>query len=237
MQLRNLYYYFKDAFSEDDCNKIIWHGLETLKSDEEKGKNTSGVILDDNLEGKEQGQYEFSDITFEEYKKQNPNIDTNHLKHRDSNVCFLNYKWIYEKLNPLLQEANVKSGWKFEYDTAESLQFTVYRPGQYYNWHQDGGSDSTFMYNEQNTTDNNLHGFVRKISMTLNLSPPSDYEGGKLKLDVGPHTKEERFKEITEINSQGSLVFFPSFTWHQVTPVTKGTRYSLVMWVVGKPFK
>jgi len=238
MQLRNLYYYFKDEFSEDDCNKIIWHGLERIKSDKEAGKNTSGTILDDDHNKKINGETTFADITYEDMFKKNPQLDVDTLKHRDSEVSFLNYKWIYEKINPLLQEANVKSGWKFEYDTAEQLQFTVYRPGQYYNWHQDGGSDNTFIYTKDNTNATSHHGLVRKISMTLNLSPPNDYEGGKLKLDFGPHTKDnERYKEVNEISTQGSVVFFPSFVWHQVTPVTSGTRYSLVMWVLGKPFK
>ncbi len=73
--------------------------------------------------------------------------------------------------------------------------------------------------------------------MTLNLSDPRAYEGGDLLIDFGPHSAQERFNRFEEFKEQGSVVFFPSFTRHQVTPVTKGTRYSLVMWVLGKPWR
>ena len=80
-------------------------------------------------------------------------------------------------------------------------------------------------------------GKVRKISMTLNLTEPTDYKGGNLKFDFGPHTNRHRFHECVEIRPQGSIIVFPSYTYHQVTPVTKGTRYSLVLWSLGQPFK
>ena len=43
--------------------------------------------------------------------------------------------------------------------------------------------------------------------------------------------------EVEEIKDQGSMIIFPSFLDHCVTPITKGTRYSLVLWSVGDPFK
>ena len=82
-----------------------------------------------------------------------------------------------------------------------------------------------------------MWGKVRKISMTLNLSDPKTYEGGNLKLDLGPHVKGERYKVFDKIRPQGSAIFFPSFTYHCVTPVTSGTRYSLVLWCLGKPWQ
>ena len=39
-----------------------------------------------------------------------------------------------------------------------------------------------------------------------------------------------------EAKNKGSVIVFPSFNWHQVSPVTKGTRYSLVIWCCGKPY-
>jgi hypothetical protein len=82
-----------------------------------------------------------------------------------------------------------------------------------------------------------MWGKVRKISMTVNLSDPKEYEGGNLKLDLGPHVKGERYKVFDDIRPQGSAIFFPSFTYHCVTPVTSGTRYSLVLWYLGKPWQ
>ena len=82
-----------------------------------------------------------------------------------------------------------------------------------------------------------MWGKVRKISMTVNLSDPKKYEGGNLKLDLGPHVKNQRYKICEDIRPKGSVIFFPSFTYHCVTPVTSGTRYSLVLWCLGKPWQ
>jgi PKHD-type hydroxylase len=48
-----------------------------------------------------------------------------------------------------------------------------------------------------------------------------------------------KFKKHTvkEINEKGSIVIFPSFLYHAVEPVKQGTRYSLVIWFLGKPWK
>ena len=89
-----------------------------------------------------------------------------------------------------------------------------------------GWSDNKYMW-----------GKVRKLSMTINLTTPDQYKGGNLKFDFGPHAGRGRFKTCQEIRPQGSIIVFPSFIHHQVTPVTSGTRYSLVLWSLGKPFK
>jgi PKHD-type hydroxylase len=78
---------------------------------------------------------------------------------------------------------------------------------------------------------------VRKLSMTINLNEPGEYDGGNLKFDFGPHASGKRFHECEEIRPQGSIIVFPSFVYHQVTPVTRGTRYSLVLWSLGWPFQ
>ena len=49
--------------------------------------------------------------------------------------------------------------------------------------------------------------------------------------------KKRPTKACTEIRPRGSIIVFPSFCWHRVAPVTKGTRYSLVMWNLGRPFR
>ena len=87
------------------------------------------------------------------------------------------------------------------------------------------------------TQDEKKWGKVRKISMTVNLNKPDEYEGGNLKFDLGPHLKEERFKVFDDMRTQGSVIIFPSFMYHCVTPVTSGTRFSLVLWLLGKPWQ
>jgi len=78
--------------------------------------------------------------------------------------------------------------------------------------------------------------------MTCQLTDGSEYEGGELEFDFrnyDPHMREEsqHLKQAKEILPKGSIIVFPSFVWHRVKPVTKGTRYSLVMWNIGYPFK
>ena len=86
--------------------------------------------------------------------------------------------------------------------------------------------------------DENLIGNVRKLSVTISLTDSETYEGGNLKFDWGEHAEtKSRFHECTEIRPRGSIIVFPSYYYHQVTPVTKGTRYSLVIWYYGKPFR
>ncbi len=71
---------------------------------------------------------------------------------------------------------------------------------------------------------------IRKLSMSIQLSNPNEYEGGDLLL----HEGEEGIPLLKE---QGTLLLFPSYILHEVTPVTKGERNSLVTWITGTPFK
>lgn len=80
-------------------------------------------------------------------------------------------------------------------------------------------------------------GKIRKLSMTVNLTDPKNYKGGNLKFDFGPHAARTRYHTCTEIRPRGSIIVFPSDRYHQVTPITDGLRYSLVMWSLGEPWK
>ena len=87
------------------------------------------------------------------------------------------------------------------------------------------------------------NGKIRKLSMTCQLTDGSEYKGGELEFDFRnydpPHAREEdkHLRKATEILPKGSIIVFPSFVWHRVKPVTKGTRYSLVLWHLGYPFR
>ena len=78
-----------------------------------------------------------------------------------------------------------------------------------------------------------LDGNVRKLSMTILLN--GNYQGGEFKFASYNKLKSE--VETTDFKNAGSVIVFPSWIEHQVAPVTKGTRYSLVAWFVGPPFK
>ena len=75
--------------------------------------------------------------------------------------------------------------------------------------------------------------------MTLSLSDEKDYKGGELEFDLRNKDPDQKRNTMIckEIKSKGSLVVFPSFVWHRVKPVKKGSRYSLVIWNLGYPFQ
>ena len=159
---------------------------------------------------------------------------------RNSITSFFSSKSIYKELIPFINLANQKSDWNFQWDFCEPMQYTEYKVGQYYNWHADAW---TLPYAETHKN-KNFCGKIRKLSMTLSLTSPNRYEGGNLEFDLRDSTdyedeieKNNARRVCTEIRPKGSVVVFPSFVWHRVTPITKGIRRSLVMWCLGKPFQ
>tara|TARA_R100000687_G_scaffold58703_1_gene47292 strand:+ start:262 stop:864 length:603 start_codon:yes stop_codon:yes gene_type:complete len=153
-------------------------------------------------------------------------------KKRKSNVAWLDNQWIYNEIHPYIHTANRNAGWNFQWDFSESMQFTKYNKGQFYHWHCDSWDK---VYDNPNTK---KHGKQRKLSVTVSLSDPKDYKGGELELkSVNTNTGKMTTMLCKEILPRGSIVVFPSHIWHRVKPVTKGIRYSLVMWNLGWPFK
>ena len=124
--------------------------------------------------------------------------------------------WVFERLASVASSLNADH-FGFELTGfGEALQLTNYREEKQgnYTWHQDFGSA----------------GISRKLSMVLQLSDPNEYEGGELQI----LTKKE---PINIQKKRGLITVFPVWTLHQVTPVTKGTRQTLVTWVSGPAFK
>jgi PKHD-type hydroxylase len=156
-------------------------------------------------------------------------------KKRKSDVVWLNDNWIYKEVHPYVHIANENAGWNFEWDRSEQIQFTKYKVGQYYDWHADSWPKP---YEKEGL----FKGKIRKLSMTCQLTDGSEYEGGELEFDFRnyePPLRDES-KHVTqckEILPKGSIIVFPSFLWHRVKPITKGRRYSLVLWHLGYPFK
>jgi PKHD-type hydroxylase len=250
MQLKYSYYWFKEAITPEICQKIIDIGSSKIKADKEKGINVEAYTFGDEQKSARPDAFPKGESTTQELLEKGIN---NHYV-RDSEVTWLNDQWLYDLFHPFIQSANTMAGWNWQWDYSESFQFTVYNPGGFYSWHKDGGSDNFAAYKryihgvtalplkdngkfpDGYLTDPNLVGKIRKISMTCNLNIPGDYEGGNLKFDFGHHS-DKRFHECEEIRPQGSIIVFPSFLDHCVTPVNKGTRYSLVLWTCGDPFK
>lgn len=217
MNLKNYYYYFQSALSPKLCDDILNYG----KSHQSEMAVTGGVTRE-----KEENGGKLS-------KKDIKNIQ----KKRKSDIVWLSDNWIYRELHPYIHEANKRAGWNFQWDFSESCQFTKYGIGQYYGWHCDSWE---VPYNKPE--DKNTHGKIRKLSVTISLNDPSEYVGGNLQFDFRnqvdwERNKKAKVKTCTEIRPRGSIIVFPSFVWHRVEPVTKGTRYSLVVWNLGWPFK
>jgi len=207
MNLQNYYYYFQSALPARLCDDIIKYALK-----KEETVGTTGE--------------------FDKIKKLNKEQVKRLKETRHSDVVWLNELWIYKELHPYIHEANRAAGWNFDWDNSESLQFTKYKLNQYYDWHCDSWGKP---YNRPDQID---HGKIRKLSMTCQLTDGSEYEGGELEFDFrASKTKKDDIVQVKEILPKGSIVVFPSHLWHRVKPVTKGTRYSLVMWNLGYPFK
>lgn len=139
-------------------------------------------------------------------------------KIRDSNISWIksneHTKWFYEKLAYVAITLN-NNFFKFNlYGFIEDLQFTKYEKDQYYSAHLD-----KIISNQ-----------VRKLSIVVQLSNEKDYDGGELKI-------YENKKGKSLHKAQGTVFAFPSYMLHEVLPVKKGTRYSLVTWISGPSFK
>jgi len=209
MQLDNYYWYFKSALPERICDDIIKYALTKKETMAKTGSYGNKKLTED----------EIRDLKSK----------------RNSDLVWLDENWIYKELHPYIHQANKSAGWNFEWHRSESCQFTKYKLNQYYDWHCDSWNKP---YEKQGPE----NGKIRKLSMTCQLTDGSEYEGGELEFDFrnyDPNMREEaiHLKQAKEILPKGSIIVFPSFVWHRVKPVTKGVRYSLVMWNLGYPFK
>jgi PKHD-type hydroxylase len=127
--------------------------------------------------------------------------------------------WIFNRIVDVIKDINDQH-FRFDLNQFEPLQFTSY-----------DSSRQEFYGRHMDCTMGSLHKTAtRKLSITIQLSDGIDYQGGDLLLYPGAYA-------TAAPKGLGQLVCFPSFVVHEVTPVTQGTRYSLVTWVHGPLFK
>ena len=201
MNYKKLFYYFDSAFSPFLCDKIIEEGYSNNP--------------DFALTGK--AGYTRSKKEIEKTKEI-----------RNSNVSWIDDWWVKKELEPYVKRANEMAGWNFNFTKSEASQFTIYEPGEYYDWHRDA---QNYPY-----TQGEQKGLIRKLSVTVSLSNPEDYEGGFLEFARENDFNKKYFHKVREILPRGSICVFPSYTWHRVSPVTKGKRLSLVQWNLGDSY-
>ncbi|MDJ0557094.1 MAG: 2OG-Fe(II) oxygenase [Microcoleaceae cyanobacterium MO_207.B10] len=144
---------------------------------------------------------------------------------RQVNVWGLNYseptKWLWERLTNNVRYANSK-WWNYDiYGIFEPLHLLCYEASNNHKNIQDHYSKHI---------DNGKIHYHRKISFSIQLSNPDDYDGSELNL----YTQREAEKLP---KARGTMVFFPSFILHEVTPITRGKRWALVCWVGGPQFR
>lgn len=158
----------------------------------------------------------------EDYMPEAGTVDNNNkIEHvRKSKVAWINNNtrtaWLYDKMAFIARQLN---GQFFDYDLfgfVEDFQYTVYGPeNDHYTWHMDRGRNSIV---------------PRKLSLVMMLSDPSEYDGGDLEIFNRSTTE-------TLDKTKGIVHAFPSYIMHRVTPVTRGIRRTLVIWVTGPKFR
>ncbi len=121
-------------------------------------------------------------------------------------------QWVFDKIARVAISCN-DARWKFQLTGfLEGIQFGHYGQGGFYNWHQDNGNQE---YSK------------RKLSMVVQLSDPSEYAGGELEFIIGGKAHK----------GLGSVIIFPSYQIHRVTPVMSGSRFSMAAWISGDSYK
>jgi PKHD-type hydroxylase len=125
-------------------------------------------------------------------------------------------KWIYERVQGVARRLNDRV---YQFDLSgfsEHLQYSVYHgsEGGHYDWHVDHGPIRT----------------RRKLSISLQLTDPSQYDGCDLQFQAGN-------KIETAPRERGTVIAFPSYVLHRVTPCSRGTRKAIVAWTTGPQFR
>ena len=193
MNDQNFYWYFSGALGSKFCDDVIKYALQ-----KEEVKAITGEF------GRKRNVVK-EPLNEEEVNRLN--------KKRNSDVVWLDERWIYREIQPYINEANRLANWNFDWDC------------------------DSFNKPYENIEDQASFGKIRKLSVTCQLTDGSEYQGGELEFQPRNGDDPNPTVQCKEILPKGSIVVFPSYVWHRVKPVTKGTRYSLVLWNLGYPFR
>jgi PKHD-type hydroxylase len=143
--------------------------------------------------------------------------DTFNYTHRNTTVRFSNRgHWFEEHMKYFANLGNKECQWDYDIQDHENIQFAEYGPEQHYNWHVD-----VFPLSGQSTD--------RKITVVCLLNELSEFTGGEFQIRL--------YSEYVAPLTKGSVIAFPSFLEHRVTPVTSGMRKSATIWLNGPRFR
>lgn len=140
-------------------------------------------------------------------------------KSRDSEIswiyCDPKSQWLFDKFGAIIGYVN-HDVFMYDVDGFDYFQYTKYKKGQHYTWHY----DTLMEYNQ----------WERKISATIMLSDPTEYEGGEMEIITSGNLEAPMVVKP----KKGDIIFFASWMLHRVKPIESGTRKSLVTWIMGK---
>lgn len=139
---------------------------------------------------------------------------------RSSRVAWLTgHQWVLDMLHHYADAAN-QAAFHAHIHKKADIQFTEYHASEngHYSWHH----DIDWARND---------GLDRKLSITVQLSDPGEYEGGEFSFS------EVQTPDVAQSKQKGTVLVFPSYLQHAVSPVTSGVRKSLVAWFEGPQWK
>ena len=146
---------------------------------------------------------------------------------RKSKIAWLSDEYLRKQIFHSVNLYN-KQHWNYDLDGCDPIQYTEYNEGGKYDWHVDLEPETRKIGVENKS-------LMRKLSMTIWLNDPDEYEGGEFDIEVEGPRKDPRYDSLKL--PKGSVVVFPSRMWHRVRPITSGERKSLVVWFRGVPFR
>lgn len=145
------------------------------------------------------------------------------IDYRDTDITWIepNDKthWIFDRMNEIVAYLNF-THFQMDLECFDGFQYSKYKEGGHYKRHTD-------------VTHTPMNGLYRKLSMTVMLTDPEEYEGGEFVLDIHGNP-DEAFKVKPK---KGEMILFYSHLPHMVMPVTKGKRISLVTWALGEKIR
>lgn len=132
-----------------------------------------------------------------------------------ANIDLLTEVWLANLLSHVANYTNANYGFHLSYPREASV--TKYNIGGHYKWHHD--------------IDWRSHPVQRKVSISVQLTDPTEYEGGDLEF------QDTTSPDPQSMRQKGTVIVFPSYVVHRVTPVTKGVRKALVSWIEGPAWR
>ena len=210
------YYFWPGELSKDECESLISEFDTSNASDATTGfyHGKKSLYPEEIAAMKKQGEWDYENDT-----PKGMGVPDNEIRKTKLNWFPVEHKYNGILAN-YLRKAN-RIMYHYQLNKLTPCQVARYDVGDFYDFHQDSGHAMNEYEKE-----------TRKLSMTVQLSDPKDYEGGEFLFYNGHKDPIE-----PECKEQGSILVFDSRMWHKVAPVTKGVRYSLVTWILGPRFQ